>query len=98
MCRRSRRAGYHPARALLLIEVAESSLRKDRVVKAEIYAENRAPEYWIVDLVSWSVLVHTEPRRGAYQSIVELRARQVLRPLRLPGVELTVRELFRAPR
>jgi Uma2 family endonuclease len=29
--------------------------------KAEIYAENRAPEYWIVDLASRSVFVHTDP-------------------------------------
>ena len=39
----------HPTRPLLLIEVAESSLKKDTVLKAAIYAEAHAPEYWIVD-------------------------------------------------
>jgi hypothetical protein len=34
-------------------------------VKAEIYAENGAPEYWIVDLASRSVFVHTDPERGS---------------------------------
>jgi Uma2 family endonuclease len=96
--RRSRRAGYHPSKALLLIEVAESSLRRDRIVKAQIYAENRAPEYWIVDLASRTVLVHTDPARGTYQSIVELRRKHLLRPGRLPGVAWTVGDLFRAPR
>jgi Uma2 family endonuclease len=96
--RRARRLRYHPSKALLLIEVSESSLRKDRLVKAEIYAENRAPEYWIVDLASRSVFVHTDPVRGAYRSILQLRRKDVLRPVRLPGIELTVAELFRAPR
>jgi len=96
--RRARRLRYHPSKALLLIEVSESSLRKDRLVKAEIYAENRAPEYWIVDLASRSVFVHTEPARGTYRSIVRLRRKDVLRPVYVPGIELTVAELFRAPR
>jgi Uma2 family endonuclease len=93
---RRRRRTHHPSKALLLIEVAECSLRKDRLVKAAIYAENRAAEYWIVDLASRSVLVHTEPRRGAYRSVVELRGKEVLRPMRLPGIAMTVAELFRA--
>jgi Uma2 family endonuclease len=96
--RRSRRVRFHPSKALLLIEVSESSLRKDRLVKAEIYAENGAPEYWIVDLASRSVFVHTDPARGAYRSITRLRRKEVLRPIRLPGIELTVGELFRASR
>ena len=96
--RASRRASYHPSKALLLIEVAESSLRKDRLVKSKIYAENRSPEYWIIDLASRSVFVHTAPARGAYRSVVQLRGKHVLRPLRLPGVAWTVSELFRAAR
>ena len=59
VCRRTKRHRYHPSKALLLVEVAESSLRKDRLVKAAIYAENAAPEYWIVDLSSRSIFVHT---------------------------------------
>src|SRR4029079_4427605 len=38
----------HPDKALLIVEVAESSLRKDRGLKSEIYAQNGVPEYWIV--------------------------------------------------
>ncbi|HEX8110970.1 MAG TPA: Uma2 family endonuclease [Kofleriaceae bacterium] len=96
--RRARRLRYHPSKALLLIEVAESSLSKDRRVKAEIYAENRAPEYWIVDLASRSVFVHTDPGRGTYRSVVQLSRKDVLRPVCLPGIALTVGELFRSSR
>jgi Uma2 family endonuclease len=85
---------YHPAKALLLIEVANSSLETDRQVKAEIYAENGAPEYWVVDLQTKSVFVHTHPKHGRYQTVVQLRRKAVLRPVRLPGVELGVSDLF----
>lgn len=94
--RRGRRPHYHPSKALLLVEVAESSVRRDRSIKAGIYAENRAPEYWVVDLASKSVLVHTEPVRGAYQSIVELRRGDVLQPRLLPEVAIRVSDVLAA--
>jgi Uma2 family endonuclease len=56
----------HPDRALLVIEIAYSSLRKDRGIKAEIYAEAAVPEYWIVDLVHGGVEVRTAPQDGHY--------------------------------
>jgi hypothetical protein len=43
-------------------------------------------------------LLSADPRRGAYRSITRLRRKEVLRPVRLPGIELTVGELFRASR
>ena len=40
----------HPQTALLVIEVADSSLQKDRRVKAALYAAAGIPEFWLVDL------------------------------------------------
>jgi Uma2 family endonuclease len=51
--------GAHPTRAFLIVEVAESSLRKDSRIKADLYARSRVDEYWIVDLNARTVLVHT---------------------------------------
>lgn len=92
--RRPRRRAYHPSKALLLIEVAASSLRIDRKIKSAIYAENGAPEYWIVDVRSKSVHVFTRPRNGEYTISKHLRA-GALRPTELPGVKLTVAQLFK---
>ena len=61
-----RYADGHPQTAYLLIEVADSSLKKDRGVKSEIYAEAAVPEYWIVDVVRGAVEVRTEPSDGHY--------------------------------
>lgn len=47
------RQGYwrdHPAAAFLVVEVARTSLRKDRGVKATLYGSVAVQEYWIVDL------------------------------------------------
>ena len=84
-----------PRHALLLIEVAESSLRKDREVKAAIYAEARVPEYWIIDLKTKFVWVFREPQRGVYQDIARRTRRDTLRPLRLPRVRIKIGDLFR---
>src|SRR5712664_3324390 len=48
----------HPRTAALVVEVADSSLRLDRRLKAELYARNRLPEYWTVNLTDAVLEVH----------------------------------------
>ncbi|MBV8488423.1 MAG: Uma2 family endonuclease [Planctomycetaceae bacterium] len=45
----------------LVVEVAESSLERDRTRKLAIYARAGIPSYWIVNLISDQVEVYTEP-------------------------------------
>lgn len=45
----------------LLIEVADTTLRRDRGSKKRIYARNRIPVYWIVNLIDRQIEVYTEP-------------------------------------
>lgn len=92
--RKQRRRAYHPSKALLLVEVAESSLRKDRKIKSAIYAENGAPEYWIFDVRSKTVFVYTRPYDGVYTHVGRRSRGDVLRPTQLPGVALSVSKMF----
>ena len=80
----------HPERAHLLVEVSKTSLRKDRVRKARIYAEHGVPRYWIVDLVHLCVLVHTDPGPEGYGSVVTVSPPALLDPgtCGLPPVDL----------
>jgi Uma2 family endonuclease len=82
----------HPSNAVLVIEVSDSSLRIDRRIKAPIYAGAGVPEYWIVDISSSElvVVVHTEPAPDGYRRVETLRANDVLRPAKLPGIEIPV--------
>lgn len=85
----------HPSDVLLVIEVSDSSLRKDRVLKLEIYAEAKVPEYWIIDVNTMTVTVHTEPIGDRYARIVTLRDGDVLRPTLLPDLAIAVAEIPR---
>jgi len=48
----------HPARPVLAVEVAESSLAFDRVHKGSLYARAEIQDYWIVNLVDRVLEVH----------------------------------------
>jgi len=85
----------HPTKTLLLIEVSQTSLRKDRGLKLQIYAKAGVPEYWIVDLTTLTVEVYTQPSPTGYASVQHLRDGDLLRPTQLPGVELPVAEIPR---
>jgi Uma2 family endonuclease len=87
----------HPRTAHLVIEVADSSLAKDLIVKARVYALARVPEYWVVDLVHRVVLVHTQPSRGRYLSIRRAGPRESIRLVEFPDITVPLRELLRSP-
>jgi Uma2 family endonuclease len=61
----------HPERALLVIEVADSTLRLDLIRKARIYAQTGVPVYWVIDVNRHVVHVHTDPTEEGYSSVVE---------------------------
>ncbi len=50
-----------PADVGLVIEVADSSLLRDRQEKTRIYARAGIPVYWIINLVDRGVEVYTQP-------------------------------------
>jgi Uma2 family endonuclease len=59
----------HPSRALLLIEVADSSLQHDRRIKGPLYAAAGVPEYWIVDVTAGTVEIHRDPGVDGYATV-----------------------------
>jgi Uma2 family endonuclease len=50
-----------PADLGLVVEVADSSLDRDQLDKSRIYARDRIPAYWIVNLVDRRVEIYTDP-------------------------------------
>lgn len=63
----SRRRRPRPQDALLVVEVANTSLSYDRQTKGTIYAGAHIPEYWIVDLNGERIEVYTEPSEIGYR-------------------------------
>lgn len=87
---------YHPAEALLVIEVARSSLPKDRLVKARLYARAGVPEYWVVNLADRRVERYADPRGDAYTEHAHHGAGDVITPRRLGAPRIDVGDLFAA--
>ena len=85
----------HPTSALLVVEVAESSLNKDRLVKADLYARSHIPEYWLVDLANSIVEVHCDPVAGRYSRIAPARSGDVVRLRAFPDIEVRIGEVVR---
>ena len=56
-----------PAEVFLVIEVAGSSLAKDREIKKPLYAEAYIQEYWIVNLNDRQIEIFKNPFDGEYQ-------------------------------
>ncbi len=96
---RARRDFYqsaHPTAEdiLLVIEVADSSIRTDRSVKVPIYARQGIVEVWLVDLAADVVHTYSDPQDGKYHATRTLTADEVLRPVALSEVEFTVAEVL----
>lgn len=93
------RADYsdeHPSKAFLLVEVAESSRRKDREVKAGIYAAAGVIEYWLVDLIDRKVEVWSAPESGRYTRHVTASPGDTLTPVAFPDLQVRVDDIFPA--
>ncbi len=56
-----------PGDVLLVVEVADSTIRDDRRVKIPLYAREGVQEAWLVDINGEIVERHTDPRDGMYR-------------------------------
>jgi Uma2 family endonuclease len=88
----------HPRTAALVVEVADSSLRLDRRLKAELYARNRLPEYWILNLAEASLEIYRDPQPASagwrYAALEILRPPATVTPLGAPHSVVPLAELL----
>ena len=86
-----------PADVLLLVEVAESSIRYDRGRKLAAYARAGIQEYWIVNLVDRVVEVYRQPlSSGQYASVERRQGTDTIAPAAFPDAAVTVADLLKA--
>ena len=86
----------HPETAVLVVEVARDSLRRDRKVKGALYARFGVPEYWIVNLEDRVIEVFSDPdaTNGAYRRTRTVPTGESLTSEALPQVSFPVAELL----
>jgi Uma2 family endonuclease len=92
-----------PTRALLIVEVAASSLFDDTTTKAELYATAGVPEYWVIDLQNRQLIVFRDPQplplpqglgATAYKTHLTLSPTDTINPLAAPAATVRVADLL----
>jgi Uma2 family endonuclease len=91
----------HPKTAVLIVEISDSTLRKDRGLKAHIYARAGITDYWILNLNDRQLEVHRNPvpdtsRKGRfrYADVTIVPADGHASPLAAPGAVIAVADLL----
>lgn len=79
---------------LLAVEVADTTARFDRLVKARLYARAGIAEFWLMLPVDGAVEIHREPRDGGYASVLRHGLADVIAPLAFPDVAFAVADFF----
>ena len=86
----------HPRSAdvLLVVEIADTSLRFDRETKASLYAAHGIPEMWLVDLRGRRLIRYRAPQQGSYTLVDEPDLSAPIEIAELPGIAVELQSLF----
>ena len=85
--------GLSPDTALLVVEIADSSLRYDLGRKAQLHASFGIVELWVIDAVKLETRVHRDPSVTGYRSIADLPPGERLVPERASALSVVLSEL-----
>jgi Uma2 family endonuclease len=81
------------ADALLVIEVAETSLSYDLKTKLSLYASHGVREYWVINAITLMTNVYRQPAGTAYAVKEEVPPRDRLVPVLAPELAVSLSEL-----
>lgn len=88
-------AGHpRPEDVLLIVEIADTTVETDRLVKIPLYAEEGIIEVWLVDINEQVIEVYREPTPTGYQNVQRLQPGQTLSILAFPELNLMVDEVL----
>lgn len=89
----------HPSTALLIVEVADTSLDLDTTTKAELYATAGITDYWVLDVMNGRLLVFRDPMPiaaggTAYRTHLTFTPTDSIAPLAAPAYSVRVADLL----
>ncbi|MBI4474962.1 MAG: Uma2 family endonuclease [Acidobacteria bacterium] len=80
--------------ALLVVEIADTTLSKDRKRKLPHYARLGIPEFWIEDVKHRLLLVYRDPVDNDYRVSLTFRPGETVSPLAFPDIVFKVEDLL----
>lgn len=81
---------------LLIIEVADTTAKYDREVKAALYARHGIQEFWLVDVQGKAVEIYQEPGSKGYRKLLRPETVETISPVSLPDVHVPLGEIWPA--
>ena len=83
-----------PADIILVIEVADSSIKFDRDTKAPLYAAAGISEYWIVNLIDNRLEIYRQPEGSIYTSIEIITPPRSINLPQFPDIVVNISDFF----
>ena len=83
----------YPEDIYWLIEIADSTITKDKQIKKKIYATAGIQEYWIIDRNDRQLIIYLSPDGEDYRQEIELD-RGIINPLAFPAIAIEVEKLL----
>lgn len=86
----------HPTAAdvLLLVEIADTSLKFDQTEKLKLYALHAIPEYWLMNLVDLCLEVYREPNGDCYAQKTTLRQGDSVALAQIPELNIHIADIL----
>jgi Uma2 family endonuclease len=85
-----------PGEVFWLIEVADTTLRRDRDLKVPVYGRSGIQEYWILDVQERCLYVYRKPEPTGYGAQQTLSDQDTIAPLAFPDCEVAIRDFLRS--
>jgi len=82
-----------PAEVNLVVEVADTTLRRDLGVRATLYARFQVQEYWVIDAQAPRLFVHRRPSGEVWADIRAIGPDEPIAPLAFPEAAIRLAEL-----
>lgn len=83
-----------PADIILIVEVADSSIKFDREIKAALYAAAGIGEYWIINLIDDRLEIYRQPEGDIYTNTKIITPPRSISLLQFPDISLNIGDFF----
>ena len=89
-------ADHHPTpdEVYLIIEVADTTFKKDCETKGKAYAAAGIVDYWVLNVINRQLHVFREASENGYKSEVVLGENESISPLKFPDLRINILEML----
>lgn len=93
---RSQYIHHHPfpENIELLVEVSKATRNYDISTKKALYAQEKIPEYWVVDIKARKLIVYCFPEAEDYRQQSEFSGTETVSPLAFSDISIPVSDIF----